>query len=199
MDGYLSADGHYVEKHDRYCASSVSRALLLGMAMIAQRAHDVVSSVYAGRPERIGKIEGRTVHMSQDWIFAFRNSDGYRKSGWIGDDGAWKKVRKIIQNGEEEVWDIQVQDDESFTVEGCIVHNCPLQLDLIERAVVLWSNPGDTVLDPFNGIGSSGYVSLGLDRKYIGIELKESYYKTAIKYLTEAETNNGQGVLFECA
>lgn len=58
-------------------------------------------------------------------------------------------------------------------------HICPLQLEVIERAVMLWSNPGDVVLSPFAGIGSEGFVSLKLGRKFIGVELKESYYKQA--------------------
>jgi DNA modification methylase len=66
-------------------------------------------------------------------------------------------------------------------------HLCPLQLSVIERAVKLWSAPGDLVLDPFNGVGSTGYKALQLNRNYVGIELKESYYLQAIKYLSEAE------------
>jgi len=62
-------------------------------------------------------------------------------------------------------------------------HLCPLQLDLIERALILWSNPGDVVLSPFMGIGSEGYVSLQLRRKFIGVELKEAYWKQACKNL----------------
>lgn len=62
-------------------------------------------------------------------------------------------------------------------------HICPLQLDIIERAVSLWSNPGDVVLSPFAGIGSEGYVSLKLGRQFVGIELKESYFKQAVKNL----------------
>jgi DNA modification methylase len=65
-------------------------------------------------------------------------------------------------------------------------HICPLQLDVIERAVVLWSNPGDTVLSPFAGIGSEGYVSLQLGLRFVGVELKESYYKQACKNLENA-------------
>lgn len=65
-------------------------------------------------------------------------------------------------------------------------HLCPLQLDVIERALVMWSNPDDVVLSPFMGIGSEGVTSLKLGRKFIGIELKESYWKQACKYL-EAE------------
>jgi hypothetical protein len=59
-------------------------------------------------------------------------------------------------------------------------HICPLQLDVIERALVMWSNPGDTVLSPFAGIGSEGYQSIKQGRKFIGTELKESYWKQAI-------------------
>ena len=62
-------------------------------------------------------------------------------------------------------------------------HLCPLQLDVIERAIVLWSNPGDVVLSPFMGIGSEGYQSLKLGRKFIGVELKESYFRQAVKNL----------------
>lgn len=58
-------------------------------------------------------------------------------------------------------------------------HLCPLQLDVIERALTLWSNPGDTVLSPFAGIGSEGVGSLGMGRRFIGVELKQSYFAQA--------------------
>jgi hypothetical protein len=60
-------------------------------------------------------------------------------------------------------------------------HLCPLQLDVIERALILWSNPGDVVLSPFMGIGSEGYVALKKGRKFVGVELKESYWRQAVK------------------
>ena len=59
-------------------------------------------------------------------------------------------------------------------------HICPLQLDVIKRCICLWTNPGDIVLDPFAGIASSNYMALRLDRRTIGIELKESYYVQAV-------------------
>ncbi len=62
-------------------------------------------------------------------------------------------------------------------------HICPLALDLIGRAVTLWSNPGDVVLSPFMGIGSEGVVSLERGRKFFGVELKESYWRQACKNL----------------
>jgi len=75
-------------------------------------------------------------------------------------------------------------------------HICPLQLDTIERCLTLWSNPGDIVLSPFGGIGSEGYQSIKMKRKYIGIELKESYYNCAIKNLEQIETSPKQMELF---
>lgn len=66
-------------------------------------------------------------------------------------------------------------------------HICPLQLDVIERAMQLWSMPGDVVFSPFMGIGSEGYVALQNGRKFIGTELKESYFALARRNLDEAE------------
>lgn len=68
-------------------------------------------------------------------------------------------------------------------------HLCPLQLDLIERCIIMWSNPGDVVLSPFMGIGSEGHVALKLKRKFLGIELKDAYWRQACKYLASAEAN----------
>lgn len=60
-------------------------------------------------------------------------------------------------------------------------HICPLQLTVIRRALNLWTNPGDTVLTPFLGIGSEAFVALQLGRRAIGIELKPSYFQQAVK------------------
>ena len=65
-------------------------------------------------------------------------------------------------------------------------HICPLQLDVIERCLKLYSNRGDLVLDPFNGIGSTGYQALKMGRKYIGFELKPEYARQAERFLSEA-------------
>lgn len=65
-------------------------------------------------------------------------------------------------------------------------HICPLQLDVIERCLELWTNPGDIVFSPFAGIGSEGYVALKMGRRFVGIELKEEYFKNAIDNLRMA-------------
>lgn len=67
-------------------------------------------------------------------------------------------------------------------------HICPLQLPLIERCVRLWTNPDELVLSPFAGIGSEGYVSVKHGRRFVGIELKASYWATAVKNLQRAES-----------
>lgn len=65
-------------------------------------------------------------------------------------------------------------------------HICPLQLDVINNALTLWSAPGDTVFSPFMGIGSEGYCSLKMGRKFIGTELKPSYFRDACQWLKQA-------------
>ena len=74
-------------------------------------------------------------------------------------------------------------------------HITPLQLEVIERCIRLWSNPGDVVLSPFAGIGSEGHCALRLGRKFIGIELKESYYNQAWKNLYKAAIQNKKGFM----
>ena len=69
-------------------------------------------------------------------------------------------------------------------------HICPLQLGTIERCIRLWSNKGETLLSPFAGIGSEGYESLKHKRKYVGIELKESYFEAAVRNLKRAQALN---------
>ena len=75
-------------------------------------------------------------------------------------------------------------------------HICPLQLDVIERCMQLWSIEGDSVLSPFGGIGSEGHVAVTMGRRFVGFELKPSYYRVACKNLRIAEQSIGQG-LFE--
>lgn len=65
-------------------------------------------------------------------------------------------------------------------------HICPLQLDVIERAMELWTRPDDVVFSPFTGIGSEGYTALKMGRRFIGAELKQSYYRLAAQNLADA-------------
>jgi DNA modification methylase len=76
-------------------------------------------------------------------------------------------------------------------------HICPLQLDLIERVIRLWSNRGETVLTPFLGIGSEVYSAVKLGRRGIGCELKPSYWRTAVGNLTDLEEQMNLPTLFD--
>ncbi len=76
-------------------------------------------------------------------------------------------------------------------------HVHPLQLDVIDRALILWSNPGEVVLTPFMGVGSEAHEAILLGRRAIGIELKASYYKQAERNVLAAATRHASnGELF---
>lgn len=70
-------------------------------------------------------------------------------------------------------------------------HICPLQLEVIRRCMRLWSNAGDLVFSPFAGIGSEGYIALQMGRRFVGAELKESYWRQACLNLSVAKTDQG--------
>ena len=106
----------------------------------------------------------------------------------------------LWQKYAEPVWyDINYSDTLQYTSareEKDEKHICPLQLETIRRCLHLWSNEGDTVLSPFGGIGSEGYESLRLNRNYIGIELKDSYYNQMQRNLKRMIADKMQPKLF---
>ena len=65
-------------------------------------------------------------------------------------------------------------------------HMCPLQLDVIERCIHLWTNPGDVVFSPFTGIGSEGYTAVRMGRRFVGTELKPQYWELAVQNISDA-------------
>ena len=94
-------------------------------------------------------------------------------------------------------WDINQSDTLNFRAardDRDERHICPLQLQVIARCLELWTNEGDIVLSPFAGIGSEGWEAVRMNRKFIGIELKESYYKTAIKNLKTISNRKQKGL-----
>jgi hypothetical protein len=66
-------------------------------------------------------------------------------------------------------------------------HMCPLQLDVIERCIHLWTNPGDLVASPFTGIGSEGYCAVKMGRRFVGAELKPQYWELAVQNIQDAK------------
>lgn len=198
LAGYLSGDGHYLQDRARWMATSISRALLLGVAMLAQRVHGAVSTLAPGRPAGQTVIEGRTVQTCQEWVLSFDVPiEGRRKSQFILEDGAWKKVRSADAAGVEEVWCLRVEEDESFTAEGCIVKNCPLQFDIVDRLIERYSNQDEVVYDPFCGLGTVPYRAILKGRRGGGSELNPAYFLDQVHYLKAAEREFSMPTLFD--
>lgn len=195
--GYLSGDGHFMADRGRWTATSVSRALALGIAMLAQRVFDTVAGVHAGKPQREDVIQGRTVQCRQEWVVSFDTENDGRKRPFILNDGAWKKVRALEDAGEAEVWCLRVEEDESFTAEGCIVKNCPLQFDIVDRLIERYSNPGEVVYDPFCGLGTVPYRAILKGRRGGGSELNPAYFLDQVHYLRSAERQVSMPSLFD--
>jgi DNA modification methylase len=116
----------------------------------------------------------------------YKNEDGWiTQQEWIEwASPIWQRQRPEFPNGirETNVLNVRVAREEKDER-----HLCPLQLDVIERCVKLWSNPGDLVLSPFAGIGSEGHVALKLRRRFVGVELKRSYFEVACRNLEQSE------------
>ena len=95
-------------------------------------------------------------------------------------------------------WDVDQTDVLNFKMATSAddeKHICPLQLGLIERAVELWTSPGDVVLSPFAGIGSEGVGAIRLGRKFVGVELKSEYFNWACKFLNTEEKKASRATL----
>lgn len=98
----------------------------------------------------------------------------------------------VWQNYASPIW-MDINPSKTLQKQSAREHNderhiCPLQIEVIERAIDLWTNPDDLVFSPFAGIGSEGYVALQKGRRFVGIELKESYYNQAVMNLAEADS-----------
>lgn len=197
LDGYLSGDGHFRPERKRWMASSISRSLLMGIAFLAHRVHGAIASVFPGRPERRGLIEGRDVAMRQDWILSFDLPAERRKKTLLLSDGAWMRVRSAEPVGIQETWNIRVDEDESFTAEGMIVKNCPLQFDIVNRLIVQLSNPGEVVLDPFGGLMTVPYCAVKAGRKGYGIELSPLYWADGRAWVERAHAEASTPTLFD--
>ena len=106
---------------------------------------------------------------------------------------------KLWQNYASPIW-MDINPSDTLQYRSAREHNderhiCPLQLEVIRRGIHLWSNPGDVVWSPFAGIGSEGYCAIQMGRRFIGSELKESYFGQATRNLTIAR--NAATPLFE--
>ena len=150
-------------------------------------------------PKPIAHPEGLTKY------YGSRSIPNNLESFFITPDGSkWEGLQKenkrsqwIWQKYASPVWD-DIRQSEVLSFRGAKgnddeKHICALQTDLVERCIELWSTRGDIVLTPFMGIGTEVYVAVKNGRKGIGIELKESYYKQAIKNIELAKIKKDEG------
>lgn len=198
LDGYLAGDGHLIKERDTWQCTTVSRDLALGLGYLAFTAYGASASVFAGRPPRTHTIEGREVQAKQEWQVSFSDPAKSRwKKPFVLEDGLWKLARTVEPAGEAETWNLRVADDASFTAEGCIVKNCPLQIDIVDRLIERYSNPGELVYDPFGGLGTVPVRAVKMGRKGRGVELNPGYYLDAVKYLEAEERKAVMPTLFD--
>jgi len=131
-------------------------------------------------------------------------ADLHRYRGWKGKQTENRYSHWIWRNYASCFWDDirldRVLPYEESKDEGDERHQHPLQLDVIQRAVEMWSNPGEAVLTPFMGVGSEVYGAVSLGRRGIGCELKPSYYRQAVKNLAslgKQQVTQQQPTLFD--
>lgn len=127
---------------------------------------------------------------NDDWIeWASPIWTDTHAGGWLTEDGNISPVWFGIK--ESDTLNVRAGRDQADER-----HICPLQLGFIERCVKLWSNPGETVLTPFAGIGSELYTAVKFGRRAIGCELKPSYFRAAVNNLTGLEESLAAPDLF---
>lgn len=150
--------------------------------------------------EREKVVSDETVVIARKWL------NNMRREGLCADVPDDVVLRELISHVEMDVYEWQrlaspvwMNIDQGKVLNGWRKakglnderHVCPLQLDTIERCLRLYSKPGDVVMDPFNGIGSTGFVALQHMRRYVGFELKNEYAQQAGYNLDQAERMAG--------
>lgn len=152
----------------------------------------LMSTEPVARPNGFSRYVGQVDFRDND-----QHPSPYARKGSAADQSIdiWRRYAEPVW------WDVDQTDVLNFRLarsEKDEKHICPLQLDLIERACDIWSNPGEVVLSPFAGVGSEGVGALRAGRKFVGIELKESYFKAACRFLAseERKLSESQTTLF---
>ncbi len=149
--------------------------------------------------KQLQKDSTRSRQGMPDYVLVFRKTPGDEKASTpVGQDSSHFPVTQW-QQWADPVW-MDINQTNVLNVKAAREdkdekHLCPLQLDLIERAIRLWSNPGDIVLSPFMGIGSEGYMALKCGRRFVGAELKAAYFRQAVRNLQEREAETAHGDL----
>lgn len=155
------------------------------------------------KPPTEGLVSDRPVERKQGfdrYIGATGSSNASHPSKYARKTSAADPSIDIWRRYAEPVWwDINQTDVLNYklaTGSDDEKHICPLQLDLIERAVDIWSLPGDVVFSPFAGVGSEGVGAIRAGRKFVGVELKAGYYEHAKQFLRDEKIKASQQSLF---
>lgn len=124
LNGYLSGDGYYNKKERRYKCSSVSRELLIGLGQCVAKVYKTPFCLYKTKRPKYAKIEGRTVTQQDSYELTFKKDIRKQDNAFYENGYIWYPLQDIEDNGKEEVFDIEVENAHSFTVQNTIVHNC---------------------------------------------------------------------------
>jgi len=172
--------------------STVSRQGMADYMLVFRKwfAMDEKQAVNSGAPERFYDYVGSSKVAPSEYLKG-RTPEEIKRLYSIA---VWQRYASPVwfDINQTDVLNKQLARDESDER-----HICPLQLDVIERCIELWSNPGDVVADPFTGIGSTGYQAIKQGRRFWGSELKGSYYEIAQRHLRMAEASKCQPSLFD--
>lgn len=136
IKGYHSADGNIYKNSNRYRISSVSKELIYGVAQCIAKAYSIPYSIYKSkRPEKY-IIEGRVINQRSVYLVVYDFTKN-KKNSFYESDYIWSPVKSVKNTKKfENVWDIEVEEDHSFTANGCIVHNCQdISISGIQRGI----------------------------------------------------------------
>ena len=131
----------------------------------------------------------RSIPKELDRFMGTADQSKNKRSDWI-----WQKYASPVWDDIRQTKVLRFRDSKEADDQR---HICPLQLDVIERCVQLWSSPGDSVFTPFMGVGSEVYVAVKNGRKGIGVELKTSYFRQAVKNVKWARHQHEQKGFFD--
>ena len=122
IEGYLSADGCFT--NGVYKATSVSRELIYGVAQCVAKVYKTPYRIYRTKRHNTSKIQGREIKQNDTFELVFKKEKKIQDKAFYEDGFIWYPINSVSQDGEEEVYDIEVENNHSFTVQNTIVHNC---------------------------------------------------------------------------
>ena len=125
LDGYMSGDGSYDSKHDRYRGGSISEELVMTLALVIAKVHNVNASYEHGVRAKTCVIEGRTVNQNDSYVTTYRDEMKPQSNAIVIDDIIWLPIKSVeLLNDVDDVYNMEVDEDNSYTANNIIVHNC---------------------------------------------------------------------------